>query len=148
MTPTTAVRGGACIAVASVVAFIAGGAGASARRDTASPLADRAIRVALAKLGHNWMFAPFPRRVGRVACRIPSGGIQMPAIPGNCQTRVASSRRYVSVAFVESWDAEAFDGEGGRADGALSHTWVVIESKSLRPLDVVTFGDFPPQWVR
>ena len=136
----------ALLAVAGVVALVAGGSVSSA--ETAGPAPERAIKAALAKLGNNWMFAPFPRRVGRVACQIPSGGIAMPAIPGNCQTRVVTGRRYVTVAFVESWDAAAFDGEGGRARGALSHTWIVIQSRRLQPLEVATFGDFPPQWVR
>jgi hypothetical protein len=54
----------------------------------------------------------------------------------------------VTVAFTQVWDAEAFNGEGDRVQGALSHSWIVVESLKLKPLTVATFGDFPPQWVR
>jgi hypothetical protein len=137
--------------VATAVALLAAG-GVSFGSDTGAARTtiskERAIRIALAKLGNHGWFAPFPRTVGRTECQIPGGGIVGASIPGYCQTRVAVGRNYVTVAFTEVWDSEAFDGAGGRSNGPLSHTWIVIESRKLRPLDVSTFGDFPPQWVR
>ena len=133
----------ALVGVASALALLMGG-GASLADGTPTRSRsidkERAIRVALAKLlNHPW-FAPFPRHVGRVRCDIPVGGVTagpvVPVVPGFCQTRVSIGRTYVTVAFTQVW------GEG------LTHTWIVIESKRLRPLDIATFGDFPPQWVR
>ena len=110
---------------------------------------DRAIAVALAFERASWVLSPFPRQVGRVACQIPRGGIAGGSVPGNCQTRVFISRRtFVTVAFTEAWDEKDFDGEGGTASGSLTHTWLVIESKKLKALDIANFGDFPPQYVR
>jgi hypothetical protein len=111
---------------------------------------ERAIRVALAKLLNHAWFAPFPRRVGRIRCEIPSGGVNAGSavVPGFCQTRVSIGRTYVTVAFTQVWDSRSFTGERGVEGGWLTHTWIVIESKRLRPLDIGTFGDFPPQWVR
>lgn len=140
-------RAGAVLTLA-LLAIAGVSVGSETSAATPSISKERAIRVALAKFGNHPWFAPFPRTVGRRACQIPGGGIVDGSIPGYCQTRVAVGRNYVTVAFTEVWDSDAFDGDGGRSNGPLSHTWIVIESRKLRPLDVSTFGDFPPQWVR
>ncbi|MDQ5821722.1 MAG: hypothetical protein M3540_09790 [Actinomycetota bacterium] len=135
----------------AVLVLLAGGAGSVGASSTAGPpkiSTDRAIAAALTKFPSPYMLAPFPRRVGRVACQIPSGGISLAPIPGNCQTRVSVNRNYVTVAFTQAWDAEAFNGEGDRVQGALTRSWIVVESLKLKPLTVATFGDLPPQWVR
>ncbi len=135
----------------AVLVLLAEGAGSVGASSTAGPpkvSSDRAIAVAIKKLSSPSFVAPFPRRVGRVACQIPSGGINLPPIPGNCQTRVSVYNNYVTVAFTQAWDAEAFNGEGDRVQGALTHSWIVVESLKLKPLTIATFGDFPPQWVR
>lgn len=109
---------------------------------------DRAIAVALGRFGGGWMFSAFPRKRGRVLCQIPAGGLNGGTVTGNCQTRVTTGRTYVAVTFTETWDSSAFNGETGPTSGALTHTWLVIESKKLTAVDASTFGDFPPQWVR
>ena len=139
------------LSIAAAVVFLGGSAASVGAGSTAAPprvSKNRAIAVALTKSPSADLLAPFPRHVGRVACQIPRGGIQQAPVPGNCQTRVSLNRNYVTVAFTQVWDAEAFNGEGDRVQGALSHSWIVVESLKLKPLTVATFGDFPPQWVR
>jgi hypothetical protein len=108
----------------------------------------RAIRVALARFAHSWMLAPFPRSPARMACAIPGGGLAGGSFAGTCQTRVSKGRRFVTVAFTESWDSSVFNGDNAAANTSLSHTWIVIEALKFVALDSATFGDFPPQWVR
>jgi hypothetical protein len=138
------------LAIVASAVLLTGGAASLGASSIAPPpkvSTDRAIAAALGKTP-GVIFAPFPRHVGRVVCQIPRGGIQQAPIPGNCQTRVSVNRGYVTVAFTQAWDADAFNGEGDRVQGALSHSWIVVESLKLKPLTVATFGDFPPQWAR
>jgi hypothetical protein len=108
----------------------------------------RAIRVALARFGKTWMLDPFPRIPGRLGCEIPGGGLAGGSFKGMCQTRVTKGRRFITVAFTETWDSSTFNGDGVPPHTPLSHTWLVTESLKLVALDASTFGDFPPQWVR
>lgn len=142
----------ASITVLMAAVLVGGGAssGGSAAAEPPRISKERAIRVALAKLlNHPW-FRPFPRTVGRVRCEIPVGGINAGStFPGFCQTRVSIGRTYVTVAFTQVWGSGVRDADPVHgSNGPLTHTWIVIESKRLKALDIATFGDFPPQWVR
>jgi len=69
-------------------------------------------------------------------------------ISGCCRTAVKRRGRVIVVSFVEAWNARAFRGQGARERGTLTHTWRFFESSRARIRREVTFGDFPPQWVR
>ena len=68
-------------------------------------------------------------------------------------TRLLPNRRRrrgqaVVVSFVETWNARAFHAQGAATRGTLAHTWRFFETRRARIRREVTFGDFPPQWVR
>ena len=94
------------------------------------------------------MLAPFPSRPARTRCRIARGGPGVVWIPGSCRTAVTRGRDGFVVSFVETWKAHEFRGQRAPRRGALTHTWHFFESAQARIRREVTFGDFPPQWVR
>jgi len=131
---------------AFVLVFASGGS-------AAIPKEARPVLAAL-KYAHTWMLDPFPRVPARQdvpaqqPCRIPAGGISAPAeVPGTCATYVTYGRKFVTVAFVETWSTSDFRSQGATTP-TESHTWLFVENPRFRVLQESTYGDVPPQWVR
>jgi hypothetical protein len=143
---------GVTIILAVGLTLLTSAASVRAARGPSPAQVTKAIQVAWAKFGNSAWLAPFPRQPARTACQIPAGGVGPGgSVPGYCETSVVwanAVRLYVTVAFTETWDASAFNGQGVPTTGPLNHTWLVIETAKLRPIHAATYGDFPPQWVR
>ena len=106
-----------------------------------------ATAIAVAR-GTSGILSPFPQRPGRTRCRTPRGGPTLVRIPGSCRTAVGRRGQAVVVSFVKTWNARAFHAQGAATRGTLAHTWRFFETRRARIRREVTFGDFPPQWVR
>jgi hypothetical protein len=125
-----------------------------ANGEAAIPRDARPVIAALA-YANTWMLAPFPRIPARRGvpaqreCRIPAGGPggARSSVPGTCATYVTSGRRFVTVAFVETWSTSDFSSQGATTP-TESHTWLFTETPRFRVLEEATYGDVPPQWVR
>lgn len=142
-----------------LVTVAAGGASASLQsRNAQTPMRQtptrvspaKAVRAALAATRHQSVFAPFPRRPGRVSCGIPSGGVGHPRpIPGWCETAVTPTQHRIVVTFSETWKTETL--RTGNVDPTIpfeTHTWFAVETRRYRVTDGGSYGDLPPQWVR
>ena len=96
---------------------------------------DRASKAAQEAKDPTGLFNIVPSKPASMPCKIPAGGVTSHFVPGTCQTSVGLRKDGSAVVrFIETW-----------GNGAVSHTWRVVVSKSGRIVAQSEYGETPPQ---